>query len=331
MRAVRVTEHGGPDVLAVVDCPRPVPGGDEVLVRNTWIGVNFVDLQHRAGVPYRVRPPFVPGTEAAGVVEAVGPAGDEGLVGRPVVHFGHLAGVYADLTAVPRRFVVPLDSDVPLEIVAAVTMAGTTADVLVREATTVMGQIVVVHAPAGSTGGAVVQLAAASGARVIALASTQRKAAVARELGAHHAIALDNVQDPVAAVLDLTGGRGADIVYDGVGKDTFELSLALLATRGQLVMYGAASGPPPSFQPGRLSGLVRDQPSNGSLTLKSVSASHYLATAHDRARAVDAVLEDVREGRLTPRVADRYPLPEAAVAHRRMSERSVLGKILLST
>lgn len=198
MRAVQVRRHGGPEVLEGVELPDPVPGPGEVLVRNAHIGVNLVDLQHREGRPYPVALPLVPGTEAAGTVVAVGPGGDPASAGRTVAHFGHLAGVYAELTAVPEAFVVPLPDSTSTEVAAAIAMAGTTAYVLTRLALEVRpGDVVVVHAAAGSTGGAVVQLAAATGATVIALASSppRRGGRVAR-------------RDPRRRLGRLTGGRG---------------------------------------------------------------------------------------------------------------------------
>jgi NADPH2:quinone reductase len=328
--AIQITDHGGPDVLRPVEIERPDPDGDQVLVRNHWIGVNYVDLQHRAGTPYPVSLPLVPGTEASGVVEAVGPEGDVSLIGRRVVHFGHLAGVYAELTAVPAAHVVPLDDGTPCDVAAAVALAGTTAHVLVREAANVAGKLVAVHAAAGSTGGAVVQLAAAGGAQVIALTSSEQKAKVARQLGADHAIPLATHPDPLAAVQELTRGRGVDVVYDATGRDTFELSLAMLATRGTLVMYGAITGPPPPFHLDRLSGITAGASrSTGSLTVRWASAGHYLSEATARARATHAVLAAVSQGRLTPRIVDRFPLRDATTAHRRLADRSVTGKLLL--
>src|SRR6266704_2877177 len=189
MLAVEISRHGGPDVLVPVDRADPVPARGEVLVSNRWVGVNYVDLQHREGRPYPVTLPLVPGTEAAGTIVAAGPGVDAGLVGTPVVHFGHLAGVYAELTAVPLDYVVPLPPDTPLDVAAAVALSGTTAHVLTSAAHRVgPGDVVVVHAAAGATGGAVVQRAAAAGADVIAIASTAEKAAAATTLGAGHAV-----------------------------------------------------------------------------------------------------------------------------------------------
>jgi NADPH2:quinone reductase len=328
--AVQISRHGGPEELVPVDVPEPVPAAGQFLVRNSWIGVNYVDLQHREGQPYPVGLPLIPGTEAAGTVVAAGPGADSGLIGAPVVHFGHLCGVYAELTAVPAEFVVPLADDVPLDAAAAVAMNGTTAHVLTGMACQVSpGDAVVVQAAAGATGGAVVQLAAAAGAEVIAFASSASKAEAALALGARHGFALEQVGDPVAAVLSVTGERGADVVYDAGGRDTFEMSLDMLATRGTLVLYGQSSGPVAPFDPGRLSGITGTGRGAGSLTLSWVAASHYLTSPHDRAAAVSAILAQLTAGRFSPRIAARFPLSSASEAHTRLASRTVLGKILL--
>jgi NADPH:quinone reductase len=330
MLAIEITRHGGSEVLRPVERPDPVPTGDELLVRNRWIGVNYADLQHREGRPYPVDLPLVPGIEAAGEVVAAGPDAHPALVGRPVVHFGSLAGVYAELTAVAPAHLVALTPDVPLDVAAAVALCGTTAYVLTHEATRpATGDVVVVHAAAGATGGAVVQLAAAAGAEVVAIASSPAKAAAAQALGATHAFALAEVPDPVAAVLDVTGGAGAMLVYDAGGRDSFDASLAMLATRGTLVLYGQSSGPVEPFDPGRLSGITGTGRA-GSLTLRWVSASNdYLRTAADRGRAMATVLDAVAAGRFDPRIAGRYPLVRVADAHDRLASRGVLGKLLL--
>ena len=330
MLAVQISRHGGPEELVLAEVPDPVAAAGQVVVRNSWIGVNYVDLQHREGRPYPVQLPLIPGTEAAGTVVAVGAGADPGLAGAPVVHFGHLCGVYAELTAVPAEFVVPLAGGVALDAAAAVAMSGTTAHVLTSMACRIEpGDAVVVQAAAGATGGAVVQLAAAAGAEVIAITSSAGKAAAAIALGVRHGFALEQVRDPVAAVLSVTGGRGADLVYDAGGRDTFEMSLDMLATRGTLVLYGQSSGPVAPFDPGRLSGITGAGRGAGSLTLRWVAASHYLAGQEERAAAVGTVLGQLTAGRLSPRIAGRFPLHRAAEAHARLASRAVLGKILL--
>jgi len=330
MLAVEVSRHGGPDELVVVERADPVPAAGQLLVRNRWIGVNFVDLQHREGRPYPVPLPLIPGTEAAGTVVAAGSGTDPALVGAPVAHFGHLTGVYAELTAVPLEFVVPLPAGVALDVAAAVAISGTTGHVLTRQAYPVAeGEVIVVHAAAGAAGGAVVQLAATAGAEVIAITSTPGKAAAATALGARHAIALQDTPDPAAAVRSLTGGRGADVVYDATGRDTFEASLDMLATRGTLVLYGQSSGPVAPFDPGQLSGITGTGRGAGSLTLRWAAASHYLTGPQDRARALGAVLDEVTAGRFSPRIAGRLPLRQASQAHARLASRTVSGKLLL--
>jgi NADPH2:quinone reductase len=330
MLAVEVSRHGGPEELVAVERADPVAAAGEVVVRNRWIGVNYVDLQHREGRPYPVGLPLVPGTEAAGTVVAAGAGVDPGLVGARVAHFGHLAGVYAELTAVPVDFVVPLPDDAMLDVAAAVTMSGTTGYVLTGLARPVAaGDVVVVHAAAGATGGAVVQLAAAAGAEVIAITSTSGKASAAIALGAAHAIALEETPDPVAAVGSISGGRGADVVYDATGRDTFEASLGMLAPRGALVLYGQSSGPVDPFDPGRLSGITGPGPQPGSLTLQWVAAGHYLSTAEQRAHALRVVLDHVTAGRFSPRIAGRFPLRQASQAHSLLASRTVQGKLLL--
>jgi NADPH2:quinone reductase len=262
---------------------------------------------------------------------AAGPGTDPGLVGAPAAHFGHLAGAYAELTAIPLEFVVPLPTGVALDVAAAVAITGTTAHILTRQAYPIAeGEVVVVHAAAGAAGGAVVQLSAAAGAEVIAITSTPGKAAAATALGARHAITLQDVPDPAAAVLSLTGGRGADVVYDATGRDTFEASLDMLATRGTLVLYGQSSGPVAPFDPGRLSGITGAGRGAGSLTLRWVAASHYLTGPEDRARALRAVLDEVAAGRFSPRIAGRFPLRQASQAHVRLASRTVSGKLLLA-
>lgn len=209
-------------------------------------------------------------------------------------------------------------------------MAGSTAHVLTRVAWPVIaGTTVAVHAAAGATGGAVVQLATAAGAHVIAIASTPAKAKAALELDARDALATSETPDLAAAVRELTGGRGADLVYDAVGRETFTSSLDMLATRGVLVCYGQSSGPPPLLDVSRLSGLTGVGTGHGSLAVSFVSASHYLDTAAERSSALRAAFFDVRADRLTARVAGRFPLRRAADAHRLLESRAVVGKLLL--
>ena len=331
MAAVEVERHGGPQMLTPVRRPVPRPGWGQALVLNAWIGVNYVDLQHRAGRPYPVTLPLVPGTEASGLVVEVGEGVDPDLVGCRVVHLGHLQGAYAELTAVDVDHVVALPDEVPLDVAAAVAMAGTTAHALVRLATNVRGAAVVVHAASGSTGSAVVQLARAEGATVVALTSTTQRAEQVRALGVEHVLATCEHREParlVTAVRELTRG-GADIVFDATGRETFDASLGMLAPTGTLVLYGATTGHPPPFSPQGLSGLDGSVGRAGSLALRWVAATDYLLGAARQA-AVAAVLDDVTTGRLVVRIDRRYPLHQAGLAHRRLESRSATGKVLLA-
>jgi NADPH2:quinone reductase len=328
---IEVGAHGGAEALRVVERSLPPVRADEVLVHNRWIGVNWVDLQHVAGTPYPTAVPFVPGTEAAGEVMAVGSRVRDLAAGAPVVHFGHMGGVYAEYTAVPAGHVVPLDDPGLVRDAAALAINGTTAHVLLRDAAGVRpGQVVVVQAAAGGTGGALVQLAVAAGAEVVAMASGAAKADAATELGAHHAIALDEVPDALAALLATTGGRRADVVFDGNGQDTFDTSIELLATFGTLVLYGQSSGPVSPVDPAVLSGLQGSSRRKGSLALRWANAGgDYLADPAARRSAMRQVLGAVSGGRLASRVAAEFPLVRAADAHRALAGRRVNGKILL--
>jgi NADPH:quinone reductase len=333
MLAIEVSRHGGPDVLVPVERPTPVPAAGELLVRNRWIGINYVDTQHAAGTPYPVELPMVLGLEAAGTIAATGPdvdhTGPGTRIGDPVVHLG-FGGRYAEFTAIPAQQALPIPDDIPLDIAASVTSMGTMAHVLTRVAMNVgPDDVIVVHAAAGGTGGAVVQLAAAAGAEVIAITSTPDKVKAALDLGAKHAFATRDTPDPVAAVMSLTGDLGASIVYDGTGPDTFDASLDMLARYGTLVLYGQASGPLKPFDPSRLSGLTEIGSKSGSLTVRWASGSHYLQAPDDRARAFTAVIQDVRAGHLNPRIVERIPLRHASRAHELLAGRTVTGKILL--
>ena len=329
MKAIEIAVHGGPEVLAVVQRPRPVPGPSEVLVRNEYIGVNYVDLQHRAGSPYPVSLPLVPGTEAAGTVVEVGAAVGDFHPGQRVVHVGHLAGVYAELTAVPAEYVVGVPDGIGLDTAAAVALQGTTAHVLTRVATRVgADHVVVVHAAAGGTGSAVTALAAAAGARVVGVVSTPAKRHYALAAGAS-TVVTGSGEALATALREATGDRGANHVFDAGGEATLDVSLGALGDFGTLVLYGQTSGRGGMLDTARLSGLSRPRDA-ASLTVTWVAAGHYLRKAADRARATRAVFDDVASGVLRPQVVARFPLESAADAHRMLQDRATVGKILLT-
>jgi NADPH2:quinone reductase len=330
VRAIEVAAHGGPEVLVTVQREIPVPAAAQVLVRNEFIGVNYVDVQHRAGRPYPVELPFVPGTEAAGTVVDVGAGVDGFEVGQGVVHFGHLAGVYADFTAVPVEYVLPVPDGIGMDVAAAVALQGTTAHVLTRTSTRVgAGRVVVVHAAAGGTGSAVTALATAAGAQVIGVVSSADKRAYAVAAGAA-TVVVNSGGDLAAAIRGATGGRGADFVFDAGGAATLDVSLKVLGDFGTLVLYGQSSGIGGVLDTGRLSGLTGQQ-SAGSLTVKWVAAGHYLRSKGARQQAIGAVFGDVAAGVLRPYIAASLQLEQAAQAHRMLEGRTTVGKILLNT
>lgn len=329
MLAVEIAVHGGPEALTPVDRPAPTGGPMQVVVRNEYVGVNYVDLQHRAGRPYPVRLPLVPGTEAAGTVVEVGAGVRELAVGQRVVHFGHLTGCYAELTAAPVEYVVAVPDGVGLDTAAASAMRGTTAHVLTRVATGVTaGDLVVTHAAAGSTGSAVTALAAAAGAEVIGVVSTEAKRDRALAAGAT-AVVVGAGNDLAPAIRRATGGRGAMYVFDAGGQATLDMSLAALGDFGTLVLYGQSSGTGGMLDTARLSGLSRPGDA-ASLTVKWVAAGHYLRTRDARERATRAVFGDLASGALRPTITARFPLAQAADAHRMLQNRATTGKILLT-
>ena len=248
MRAVQMREYGGPDVLIPTELPTPEPGPGQVRLDVEATGVNFVETYQRAG-RYRVPLPFVPGDEGAGTVSAVGP-GVEGVgIGDRVVSLD-LRGSYATQAVVAADRVVPVPAEVPLETAAAAFLQGLTAHYLLFDTYPVKpGDTVLVHAAAGGMGLLLTQVATRLGARVIGTASTPDKAALARKAGAVEVVPY---ADAARAVAELTGGEGVPAVYDGVGRDTFDTSLSVLRRRGLLVLYGAASGAVPPFDPMRL-------------------------------------------------------------------------------
>lgn len=330
MRTIEIAAHGGPEVLTLVNRADPRAGPAQVLIHNEYIGVNYVDVQHRPGRPYPVELPLVPGIEGAGTVVEVGPDVRGLQPGQRVVHFGHLNGVYAELTAAPAEQVVAVPDAVPLDLAAAVTLQGTTGHVLTRVATHVTdGDTVVVHAAAGGTGSAVTALAAATGARVVAVVSAPTKREHAAAAGAS-AVVVGSGAGLVAAIRQATGRHGADFVFDAGGRATLDISLDVLGDFGTLVLYGQSSGSGGVLDTVRLSGLSRPQDA-ASLTVKWVAAGHYLRARADRVRATHAVFKDVTSGVLRPRVAARLPLEQAPGAHRMLQDRTTIGKILLTT
>ncbi|UOZ02582.1 quinone oxidoreductase [Amycolatopsis sp. WQ 127309] len=318
--AVQVTKTGGPEVLEPAEVDVAAPGAGELLVDVAAAGVNYIDTYQRQGI-YPMELPFVPGLEGAGTVAEVGPDVDGFAVGDRVAWQGSL-GSYAARKLLPAPVAVKVPEGVSLETAAATMLQGVTAHYLVASTFEVKaGHDVLVHAAAGGVGLLLVQLAKARGARVFGTVSTEEKAKLAREAGADEVIRYDR-DDFAKAVRDLTGGEGVDVVYDGVGKDTFDASLASLKVRGLLALFGAASGPVPEFDPQRLN-------SGGSLYLTRPTSVHYVRTREELDWRAKELFDAVLAGDLTVRIGGTYPLADAQRAHEDLQGRRTTGKVLL--
>ncbi len=321
MRAVVVERTGGPEVLAVHDVQAPDPGPGQVQVEVVASGVNFIDAYERTGA-YAVETPFVAGSEGAGVVTAVGAGVNDAAVGDRVAWAMVRGGGYAERVVVPADRVVPVPDTVELETAAAVLLQGMTAQFLCSSTFPVWaGQTALVHAAAGGVGLLLTQMAAARGARVVGTTSTPEKARLAQEAGASEVV-LYTEQDVVAAVKRLTDGRGVDVVYDGVGRSTFDASLECLAPRGMMVLFGASSGPVPPIDPQLLN-------RKGSLYLTRPSLTHYSADREELLGRAADLFDMVGSGSLSVRVGGRYSYDEAGRAHEDLQGRRTTGKLLV--
>lgn len=320
MRAVRVREPGGPEALTLEEVPVPGPGEGEVVARLAAIGVNFIDVYHRTG-RYPLPLPFTPGQEGAGTVVAVGP-GVTGVRDGDRVAWAGVVGAYAEYAAVPAARLVPVPAGLSERDAAAVLLQGMTAHYLSHDTHPIRpGDTVLIHAAAGGVGLLLTQIAARLGARVIATVSTLEKERLAREAGAEAVIRYTETEF-VQEVRRLTGGAGVRVVYDSVGRSTFDGSLRCLAPRGMLALFGASSGPVPPFDPMQLSHL-------GSLFLTRPVLWHYVADRDALLRRAESVFGWVADGSLKVRVERVYRLREAARAHRDLEARATAGKLLL--
>jgi NADPH2:quinone reductase len=320
VQAVLVSRAGGPEVLELREMPEQAPGPGELLVDVEAAGVNFIDVYQREG-RYPMETPFVAGLEGAGTVRAVGD-GVDGVAPGDRVAWAMVNGTgYTTQAVVPADRAVPVPDGVTTEQAAAVLLQGVTAQFLCTSTYPVRdGDAILVHAAAGGVGLLLTQMAARKGARVLATVSTDEKAALARAAGAAEVIRYDR-EDVVERVRGLTDGRGVAVVYDGVGRSTFEASLNSLARRGTLVLFGAASGAVPPLDPMRLA--------QGSLFLTRPSIADHTA---DRAELLDRasdVFAQVRDGSLDVRVGARYALSDAVQAHTDLEGRRTTGKSLI--
>lgn len=320
MKAIQISHLGGPEVLQYVNVPKPEPQAGEALVKISAAGINYIDVYHRIG-RYTVPLPFIPGMDAAGVVEAVGPGVTEVKPGDRVAWATH-RGSYAEYAAVPTRALLPIPDNLDEAWACAVLLQGMTAHMLVTDVWPLKaGQTALVHAAAGGVGLLLTQVCKHFGARVIATCSTEAKAALARQAGADEVIIYSQV-DFEPEVKQLTGGKGVEVVYDSVAQTTFEKGLNCLRSRGMLVLFGSASGPAPLVDPNALGG-------KGSLFITRPSIFHYVAERADLLRRATEVFEWVASGALTVTVGHTYALKDAAQAHIDLEARATTGKLLL--
>jgi NADPH:quinone reductase len=321
MRAVRIHETGGPEVLRVDQIDLPEPDDGEVLVRVEHAGLNFIDTYQRSG-KYPLELPATIGMEAAGIVEAVGAGVDDLAEGDRVAYTG-VQGAYAEAAVVPADRAVAVPEGVSSRVAAATLLQGMTAHYLTHS-TYVLdeGDTCLVYAASGGVGHLLTQIASRRGAHVVGTVSTEEKAELAREAGAHEVIRYDET-DVVAAVDDLTDGHGVDVVYDSVGQATFQGSLRCLRPRGYLVLYGQSSGPVDPLDPQELN-------RNGSLFLTRPSLMHYIARPAELAWRAGDLFDWIRDGGLEVRVDLEFALEEAADAHRYIEGRKTKGKVILT-
>jgi NADPH2:quinone reductase len=321
VRAIQVTKTGGPDVLKLAQLPDPEPRAGQLLVKVAAAGVNYIDTYHRSGA-YPMPLPFIPGSEGAGTVTAVGPEAGDIAVGDQVA-WAAAPGSYAELVVVPAEQAVPAPAGVDTDIAAGCLLQGMTAHYLTVSVHAVQpGETVLVHAAAGGMGLLLTQLATARGARVIGTVSTAAKENLAREAGAAEIVRYTEIDDLAGEVRRLTGGDGVAAVYDGVGASTFDASLGSLRPRGMLALYGAASGPVPPVDPQRLN-------SAGSVFLTRPKLADYVATRKELRWRAGEVFDAILDGSLRISIGGRYPLAEAAQAHRDLQGRHTTGKLLL--
>jgi NADPH2:quinone reductase len=320
MKAVRVHEFGGTEALRYEDAPVPEPGEGEVRVKIEAAGLNFIDIYHRTG-SYPGKPPITPGVEAAGIVDAIGPGVTLVKPGDRVA-YAMQQGAYAEFAVVPAWQLVPVPDQISAQQAAAVLLQGMTAYYL-SHSTYPLDQddTALIHAAAGGVGHLLVQLAKQRGSRIIATVSTEEKVALSRAAGAHEVI-LYTQKDFEEETKRLTGGRGVDVVYDSVGKDTFSKSLNCLRPRGYLVLYGQSSGAVEPMDPQVLN-------TKGSLFLTRPSLGHYTATREELLKRATDLFNLMIDGKLEVRIDKTYPLSQAAEAHQYMESRKTKGKVLL--
>ncbi|MGE5216927.1 MAG: quinone oxidoreductase family protein [Chloroflexota bacterium] len=320
MKAIRIHDHGGPEVLKLDDIPVPEPRFGEARVKIEAIGVNFIDIYHRTGL-YPLQAPFTLGMEGAGIVDAVGEGVSEVKIGDRVA-YAMIPGSYAEYAIVPAARLAPVPARVEAKAAAALMLQGMTAHYLTRSTYALKrGETALVHAAAGGVGLLLVQVIKMLGARVIGTVSTEAKARLAKQAGADEVI-LYTESDFLAEVKRMTDGQGVHVVYDSVGATTFEKSLDCLRPRGYLVLFGQSSGPVPPFDPGKLA-------AKGSLFLTRPSLSHYTLDRAELLQRTGDLFEWIAAGRLQLRIENIFPLQQAAEAQALLEGRKTTGKLVL--
>jgi NADPH2:quinone reductase len=321
MHAILIDRPGGPEALQYRETPVPQPAAGEVLVKIAASGVNFIDCYHRSGLYPIAQKPFTPGLEAAGTIEAVGP-GVAGFAAGDRVAYTSSIGAYAEYAVVPARVLVRVPEGVELSDAAALLLQGLTAQYLAEDTFHLKpGDVALVHAGAGGVGLLLTQLAKTRGAVVITTVSTSEKAELSKAAGADHVLNYTEV-DFKEEARKLTGGRGVDVVYDSVGKTTFDKSLESIRPRGLLALFGASSGPVPPFELQRLA-------ANGSLFITRPTLFNHISEPGELTKRAAELFAAVASGALKLRIGHRYPLAEAARAHTDLEARATTGKLLL--
>ncbi|WP_145013812.1 quinone oxidoreductase family protein [Mycobacterium marseillense] len=322
MHAIEVSETGGPEVLRYVDTPQPTPGPGEVLIEAEAIGVNYIDTYFRSG-QYPRQLPFILGQETSGTVVNTGEGVDSFTAGDRVVTAA-ASGGYAEYATAPASFTAAVPDAVPADVAASALLKGLTAHYLLKSVYPVQaGDTVLVHAGAGGVGLILTQWAHLLGARVITTVSTPEKERLSRRAGADEVLSYpDDADEFCERIRALTDGAGVAAVYDGVGATTFDASLASLAVRGTLALFGAASGPVPPFDPQRLNAA-------GSVFLTRPSLAHFVRTGQEFSWRAEELFAAVAGGDITAEVGGRYPLADAARAHQDLQGRKTTGSLVL--
>ena len=320
MKAIQVPKTGGVEVLTFIDLPAPKPKPNEVIVKIAAAGINYVDVYFREG-RYPVTPPFILGQEASGVVSEVGSDVKDFRLGERVVYTG-ITGAYAEYQAIPADRLVRVPAGITDHQAAAALLQGMTAHYLTRSTYPLKkGDIALIHAAAGGVGLLLVQMSKNLGARVIATVSTEEKAQLAREAGADDVVFYTK-QDFEVETKRLTDGKGVHVIYDGVGKTTFDQDLNVLRPRGYLALFGASSGPVPLFDLNRLA-------QKGSLFVTRPTLVHHMASHDELQQRANDVLNMIASGKLKLRIEHLYPLKDAQRAHQDLEGRKTTGKLLL--